>query len=152
MDGHEGRFRDILDELEKSAHGSPQLQEVTEFMRSLKKHKRDFLGNRLLQRAISWDENKGRGIWDTEEEARKDLYWFLQGYIVESSHVVGPNGVESDGRWLVLSVDCDCARAPYVNVAKISPTTNGQKDRERLSSATAFATTKFFRLLRRICG
>ncbi len=142
----EDLFRSILNKMRDSAHGSAHLGDLSDLMRSLKKQKRVFLEQRLLQKVISWDENKAQGVWDSEETAIRNRYWFLQGYIIESSHVIGPNRTESCRQWMVLSVDCDCVRAPYVHVGKIVQMGDERQDRELLSLAATFKTTKFFPL------
>ncbi len=95
---------------------------------------------------ITWEENKARGVWESEEHAKKNMYWFLQGHVIESHHVVGPNGIENHIDWMVLSVDCDCVRSAYIYVGKIIPTSNEQEDRELLSLVSSFKTPKYFPL------
>lgn len=97
-----------------------------------------------MQDPIPWEFNKERKIWKTEEEARENQYWFLQGYVIDSGHVIGPRGVESHRRWLVISVDCDCVRAPYVYLGKIVPVDDSQESKERLSLASAFKSPRLF--------
>lgn len=140
----ERQFRTIVDKMKMSAHGSAHLSELSELMRTLTKQKRPFLKQRLLQRVIPWDENKERKVWSNDKVADQNKYWFLQGYLIESRHVIGPNGVENHREWMVLSVDCDCVRAPYVSVGKITQAGDAQEERQRLSLASSFKTAKYF--------
>ena len=93
-------FAEILGRLKKSAHGTSELFELTEFLRGLKQDKRPFLQSRFIEAAISWDLNKSRGVWETDEEANKNVYWFLQGSIIESSHVLGLDQAKLDRGYL----------------------------------------------------
>jgi hypothetical protein len=61
MDRNE-TFTEILERLKRSAHGTAELVELTEFLRGLKKEKRPFLQSRFIEAAISWDLNRSRGV------------------------------------------------------------------------------------------
>jgi hypothetical protein len=143
MDRNE-TFTEILERLKKSAHGTAELVELTEFLRGLKKEKRPFLQSRFIEAAISWDLNRSRGIWETDEEANKNIYWFLQGSIIESSHVLGPSGRSADLNWMVLSPDCDCARAEYINLGRLRQLSDSEADQNILSLASSLKSHRYF--------
>lgn len=134
----------ILSRIKTTAHGSRDLRDFSTFLVSLKKKKRELLAQKLMQEAIPWEVNKERNTWATEEEARKNQYWFLQGYLIDSAHVIGPRGVESHRRWLVLSVDCDCVRSPYVFLGKLVAVDDSQESKEKLALASAFKSPRLF--------
>lgn len=141
----EQQFDEILAKMRESAHGSQHLGELSQLMKKLKKKKREFLASRFIIPATTWDENKEKGIWENDSEAEKNIYWFLQGYWIESTHVLGPAGKEDHQDWLVLSVDCDCVRSPFINLGKIYQISDDDEDdKRRLSLASTFKTTKYF--------
>lgn len=140
----EQQFGEILERMKASAHGSQELAELSDLLRGLKKQRKQFIADRFIEPAVSWDENRERGIWDDEAIAEKNKYWFLQGSLIESKHVVSPSGVAKHNDWLVLSADCDCARAKYINVGKVRQLTDSSDDKEILGIATALKTHKFF--------
>jgi hypothetical protein len=142
----EDEYNRILLQMKTTAHGSRDLREFSRFLVSLKKKRRELLQQKLMQEPIPWEFNKERKIWKTEEEALENQYWFLQGYVIDSGHVIGPRGVESHRQWLVISVDCDCVRAPYVHLGKIVPVDDSQEGKERLSLASAFKSHRLFPL------
>lgn len=140
----EDTFRSIVTKLRDTAHGSQYLGELSAFARGLKSRRQGFFADRLLQRAVLWDENKERGIWPNAQIAEQNQYWFLQGYLIRSQHVRGPGGHEDHTTWLVLAVDCDCVRAPYVGVAKVVLIGDDEPDKQALALASSFKTTKLF--------
>jgi len=140
----EDDYNRILSQMKTSAHGSRDLRELSDFLTSLKKRRRGLLEQKLMQEPIPWVVNKERNTWATEDQARQNQYWFLQGYVIDSSHVIGPRGIERHRRWLVLSVDCECVRAPYVSLGKIVPVDDSQESKERLSLASAFKSHRLF--------
>jgi hypothetical protein len=137
-------FAEILGRLKKSAHGTSELFELTEFLRGLKQDKRPFLQSRFIEAAIPWDLNKSRGAWETDEEANRNVYWFLQGSIIESSHVLGPSGRSADLNWMVLSPDCDCARAEYINLGRLRQLSDSEADQNILGLASSLKSHRYF--------
>ena len=140
----EAEFNRILLQMKTLAHGSRDLREMSKFLQSLKKQRRALLQQKLMQDPIPWEVNRERKTWATDDEARQNQYWFPQGYVIESGHVIGPRGVESHRRWLVLSVDCECVRAPYVSLGKIVPVDDSEESKLRLSLASAFRSPRLF--------
>jgi len=101
MDRNE-TFAEILERLKKSAHGTAELVELTEFLSGLKKEKRPFLQSRFIEAAISWDLNRSREVWETDEEANKNIYWLskdawhILNAVLQSKHTRATNMTESE--------------------------------------------------------
>jgi len=140
----EEKFLQIVKRMRENSHGCKELGELSNLLRGLKKRKKNFIAGRFVRRSISWDENKEKGVWEDEAQADKNRYWFLQGSIIQSSHVIGPSGIAKHQNWLVLSPDCDCTRAEYIVVGKIRELGESDNDKDILGLATALKTHKFF--------
>lgn len=135
MDDVEREFQRIIDSMAEDGHGSRSWQTVCPFLedRFRKTAKMyDFVAPKLVRDVIYWEDLKDK-VWPGDPAAQDDnRFYLLQGDIIETSLVptlvdkdgnqlgciFGPQRV-NDGHWLVLSTDCDTARAPFVRVAPI---------------------------------
>ena len=120
----EDRFKNLIDNLAKSSHGSNELKAVKSFLSNdlKKKAQREaFLFPKLIQSAITWDAVKDT-VWQDAEKRDANRFPFLQGDVIITKMVLALGMAESTQDhelWLVLSPDCDCVRSSYVRVAPV---------------------------------
>lgn len=121
----EVKYKQIIEEMASTCHGSESLAKFREFLKGLSgtKTRLAFLLPRLFQEAKAWLDVKDH-VWSTVEKQDENNYVFVQGDIIETTKVLAVGETRSAMQhqyWLVLSPDCDCVRAEYISVAPIFP-------------------------------
>lgn len=151
-------FESAISALAEGAHGVEALNDIKILMTTLKKDQRlELLSDYLFRSAIIWSEVKDT-IWEDEASRTKNKFALLQGDIIETTMVerIGSatSGFTHD-LWLVLSPDCDCVRAPFIQVAPIFFSDSKKHQEEYLtrnknnfSMSLALGTLKFFPISR----